>query len=308
METSRTKFEEFITRLAGDADLEFSPQWLRIGQQQTTRESVIDGFIAQDSFKIAVETKLTPHFATGQLERHLSIFAREDHRLLLLLAPTVPDVSNELLAFRSLAQQKRVSVLMTTFERIIEVMRAILAPSDEEMSALLDDFEAFCAESDYRLLPNDRFMMFTPPCGPSHIDNESLRLYYCPSERPFRRAQYLGIYANKRVRAIGKISKVTDCEIDLDTSEVIVINGIDLTELEKHRILDAARLAPSHGWDIRTGHRFYLCDDWQSTNYRKISPGGIPGARMLDLRKPFPRGLPSTLADIGQGLAEASLT
>ena len=29
MEASRIKFEEFITRLAGDADLEFSPQWLR---------------------------------------------------------------------------------------------------------------------------------------------------------------------------------------------------------------------------------------------------------------------------------------
>ena len=39
MKASRTKFEEFITRLAGDADLEFSPQWLRIGQQQSTRES-----------------------------------------------------------------------------------------------------------------------------------------------------------------------------------------------------------------------------------------------------------------------------
>ena len=36
----------------------------------------------------------------------------------------------------------RVSVLVTTFERIIEVMRALLSPNDEEMNDLVDDFEA----------------------------------------------------------------------------------------------------------------------------------------------------------------------
>jgi hypothetical protein len=137
MEASRTKFEEFITRLAGDADLEFSPQWLRIGQQQRTRGSVVDGYIAQDSFKIAVETKLTPQFAVGQLERHLEIFSREDHRLLLLLAPTPPIGNEELTEFRDRAQQVRVSILITTFERIIEVMHTVLSPNDEEMNALL---------------------------------------------------------------------------------------------------------------------------------------------------------------------------
>jgi hypothetical protein len=308
MEASRTKFEEFITRLAGDADLEFSPQWLRIGQQQSTRGSVVDGFIAQDSFKIAVETKLTPQFAIGQLERHLEIFSREDHRLLLLLAPTLPIGTDELMTFRGRAQQKRVSVLITTFERIIEVMRVVLSPNDEEMNALLDDFEAFCDESEYRLLPNDRFMMFTPPCGPSHPDNERLQLYYCPSERPFRRAQYLGIYANKTVRNIGKISKVADCEIDLAVSEVRILNDVLLTGAEKARVIEAARLAPTHEWDITTGHRFYLCDEWQTTNYRKASPGGIPGARMLDLRKPFPQGLPATLSEIAHGLLEVFWT
>ncbi|HEX4022745.1 MAG TPA: hypothetical protein VHX63_16490 [Acidobacteriaceae bacterium] len=61
MEASGTKFEEFLTPLAGDADLELSPQWLRTGQQQSTCGSALDGYIAQDSFKIAVETKRTPH-------------------------------------------------------------------------------------------------------------------------------------------------------------------------------------------------------------------------------------------------------
>jgi hypothetical protein len=306
MEASRTKFEEFITSLAGDADLEFSPQWLRIGQQHGTRESVVDGYIAQDSFKIAVETKLTPQFAVSQLERHLEIFSREDHRLLLLLAPTLPVETTELKEFRSRAQQKRVSILATTFERIIEVMRSVLSPNDEEMNALLEDFATFCDESEYRLLPNDRFMMFTPPCGSSRPDNEQFHLYYCPLDRPFRRAQYLGIYANKKVGAIGKIAKVVDCKIDLDASEVTILNNVLLTDSEKTRVIEAARLAKTHEWDITPGQRFYLCDEWHSTNYRKASSGGILGARMLDLRSVFPKVMPATLSEIAHGLSEAS--
>ena len=176
------------------------------------------------------------------------------------------------------------------------------------MNELVDDFELFCDESEHRLLPNDRFMMFTPPCGPSHLENERFRLYYCPSDRPHRRAQYLGIYANKTVRAIGRVAKVIDCEIDLRASEVRTEGNTLLTESEEKRILEAARLAPSHGWNITSGHRFYLCDEWAASSYRKITPGGIPGARMLDLRKAFPRGIPSNLAEIAQDLSLATWT
>ena len=45
----------------------------------------MDGFIAQDSIKIAVETKLTDTFDPVQLENHLAIFRAEQHKLLILL-------------------------------------------------------------------------------------------------------------------------------------------------------------------------------------------------------------------------------
>ena len=125
METSRSKFESFITQLAGDADVDFSKGWLRIGQQHAGSGCVVDGFIAQSSFKIAVETKLSPQFSFEQLERHLTVFSQEDLRLLLLLAPTLPRETQELRDFRSQAQQRGVNILLTTFERIIEVVRAV---------------------------------------------------------------------------------------------------------------------------------------------------------------------------------------
>lgn len=66
-----------------------------------------------------------PQFAIRQLERHLEIFSREDHRLLLLLAPAALLETRELTEFRDRA------------------MRAVLSLNDEGMSALLDDFEGF---------------------------------------------------------------------------------------------------------------------------------------------------------------------
>jgi hypothetical protein len=86
------------------------------------------------------------------------------------------------------------------------------------------------------------------------------------------------------------------------------LNNVSLTDPEKARVMEAARLAPIHEWNVTTGHRFYLCDEWQTTNYRQTSPGGIKGARMLDLRKPFPQGLPATLSEIAYGLLEESWT
>lgn len=303
MEASRTTFELFLTRLAGDSEIEFSPQWLRIGQQHSIGSAVVDGFIAQDSFKIAVETKLAPLFSVAQLARHLNVFEQEDHRLLLLLAPSRASETADLREFIVVARKQRVAVMITTFERVIEVMRSVLSSTDDEMNDLLDDFEAFCAESDYRLLPNDRFMMFTPPCGPSHLENERFRLYYCPADRPIRRAHFLGIYTNRAVRAVGRISKILECVINIQAGQVHSIDDTRLTQEERERVLAAAKLAPNHGWNISTGHRFYLCDEWQSTNFLKESPGGIMGARMIDLRK-VSRGLPlpETLAGIAQML------
>jgi len=305
MDFSRSRFEDFLTQLAGEAELDFAPQWLRIGQQEKTLNSVVDGFIAQDSFKIAVETKLEPVFRFDQLSHHLDAFADEDHRLLMLLAPSRPaDASVE--EFRAAAKKRRVEVLVTTFEQLIKVYKSVLTDRDQAMQELLSDFEDFCRESDRPLLPSDAYMMFTPPCGPSHKDNEALRLYYCPSDRPLRRAHFLGIYANKKVRAIGRVHKVADCTIDLTARAVSTQGNESLTEDERERIVRAAVLAPSHGWDITHGHRFYLCDDWAETDYRKSSSGGIMGHRMLDLREVFPSQLPADIHDVASGLSRAT--
>jgi hypothetical protein len=121
---------------------------------------------------------------------------------------------------------------------------------DEEMLALVSDYEAFC--SDMSLLPKDEYTVFVPPCGQSFEENEEFRLYYCPATWTRRNAKYLGIYKDKRVRAIGQIVKVVACNVNLDANTATILpNGAEtLTAEEEQRILGASRKAQKRGWDI----------------------------------------------------------
>ena len=284
-EFSRLKFEDFIEKMCAENNVEFAPQWLRFGQQVGTGISVVDGFIAQESVKVAIETKMVGSFSPNQLERHLGVFSGEQHKLLILLSPSLDEAATvQLGSAQELAKQKGIHLLHTSFQEVIRRIREQLSEHDEEMIVLVDDFEDFC--SDTGLLPNDEYLLFAPPCGPSFIDNEQFRLYYCPAERSRRKAKYLGIYAGKQIRSIGRISKVVTCSIDETKGSVTVVDqAIALDDDEKMRILGATLKAPSHGWNITSGHKFYMFDEWATTSFSKVSHGGIMGHRYFDLRE-----------------------
>jgi hypothetical protein len=138
---------------------------------------------------------------------------------------------------------------------------------------------SFC--SDLGLLPRDQYTLFVPPSGQSFEANERFRLYYCPATWSRRKAKYLGTYAQKTVRTIGQIVKRVVCAVDLGAGTVTAADGqaTTLTPEEQERILGATKEARARDWDLTTGHRFYLCDIFQATDFRKTSRGGIMGHR-----------------------------
>jgi hypothetical protein len=283
-EYSRFKFEKFMEMLCADQDFQLASSWLRFQQQKGTGKSVVDGFIAQDSVKIAVETKLTESFDPVQLENHLAVFGVEQHKLLILLTPFLGTISGQQLAsVRERARPLNIQVVHTSFEDIVEKTQKCLSPHDEEMAALVEDFEAFCSE--IGLLPRDDYTLFVPPCGQSFEDNEEFCLYYCPLPWNRRNARYLGVYKDKRVRSIGRITKVVACNVDLTAGRVTAVpNGTDtLTQDEERRIIAATQKGQSRGWDLTSGYKFFLCDAMEETAFRKTSPGGIMGHRYFDL-------------------------
>jgi hypothetical protein len=301
-EFSRLKFERVIEKLCEEGDAEFSPQWLQFSQQVKASTSVIDGFIAQESVKIAVETKRHGAFSVDQMERHLELFSNEQNKLLILLSPTLDSVAEEQFRLCKIAAEKRgIEVVHTSFESLIKFTKDQLSDFDEEMVALLEDFELFCSE--LGLLPTDEYKLFVPPCRHSRADNEEFHLYYCPADRPVRKAKYLGIYADRCIWAIGRISKILVCSVDLSTRSVAVIGSkTSLTEKEQSRILGATERATDHKWNIALGHRFYLCDEWEPTEFRKSTHGGIMGHRLIDLREVLGTSIPKNTGEIAKDL------
>jgi hypothetical protein len=304
-EYSRYKFENFMEKLCGDQDVQLASSWLRFQQQKGTGKSIVDGFIAQDSVKIGVETKLNAGFDEAQLENHLAMFGGEQHKLLLLLSPSGDDISAQQLAsVREQASPKNIQILHTSFEDIVKKANECLSPHDEEMLALVEDFEDFCSGSD--LLPRDRCTLFVPPCGQSFEDNKAYRLYYCPAAWSRRNARYLGIYNKKSVQLIGRIAKVVTCEVDLEGRSVTVLpsSKSGVTPEEEKRIVEATEKGEERGWDVSYEHKFFLCDEMKETDFRKTSPGGIPGHRYFDLEEVLGGTLPTALDNLANKLRE----
>lgn len=174
--------------LCAEQEIQLATSWLHFRQQKGTGKSVLDGCIAQDSIKIAVETKLIDEFDLAQLENHLAVFGAEQHKLLILLSPSSDAISDSQLApIRTHAMTLNIQILETSFEAIVEKARSCLSEHDEEMLALVDDYESFC--SDMELLPRDKYTIFVPPCSQSFQENVEFALYYCPATWTRRKAR-----------------------------------------------------------------------------------------------------------------------
>lgn len=281
-EFNLSKFRRFLQELLKELDDESADIASHLGvlfaQQIRGKESIPDGVFRQESVKVIVETKTDTSFSHDQIRRHLNGLKEEKNGLLILLSPTGEQIPNVELTLDDKP------LLSTTFENIITCAQGCLAPHDEEMKSVVDDFEAFCSKE--RLLPMDNFTLLVVPCGHNYKENLSNHLYYCPAERSHNRnARYLGIYADKLIRGIGEIKKRVKCTVDLEAGRVIT-DDLDTDDLEKYerRILNAAQAAKNRGCDISHDHKFYICDEIVPTDFKKTSAYGIQGHRYLDLR------------------------
>lgn len=257
--------------------------------QQRTHEggSIPDAVIEQKSFKLVVEAKRNTEARLDQLKKHLNAFEDEETKILVLLTPTEqPDDFKEALREQvkkfnlDMADRGReVTEICTTFEEVINSFDGTLADHDHEMRALLEDYEEYCYEE--TLLPRMGSWMRAVPCGKTIDDNRDLGLYYQPVTRSSRGHEYLGIYKDKRVQYIGRIGKKVSADL---VDEEIVREDLDLTSEEKERIRHAITNAhDAYGYDIATGYKFYLVEEFHETSYEKVSPGGLMGQRYFDL-------------------------
>lgn len=284
---STLHFETFLANLL---ETDAPEVGVRFTQQEAgSRKSVPDGLLEQTSFKVVVETKLHSEPEQEQLVRHLESFGSEHRQVLLVLTPTRPSTNfRERLAtvVRDYNDERglRIAPVFTTFGQVVHGYRDALAAHDYEMHDVLADYEDFCATFDKgQLLPREDYTMRAVPCGKTLEDNYDLRVYYQPVGRSYRGHKYIGLYKEKRVQYVGEIEAVVAADLTEDGPRV-ADGAADLTPEQRDRIEKVAlRAGERHGWDIASGHRFFLVKEFYSTKFRKGSPGGMMAHRYFDL-------------------------
>lgn len=306
---SPLKFKKFL-----DALLEFDVEvGVNFTQQEKNFNSIPDGIITQESFKIVIETKLHNGFGTKQLENHLSSFKNEKKSILIALS-NIPMDSSQLKDVRlrvsnfNDVNKKNILLIPTTFQQVISIFREELSDYDIELNDIIDDYEEFCNNTG--LLPKDFPRMLIVPCGSTINDNIEFKMYYDPACRSFSRATHIGIYKDKTVKAIGKISNVVTADYDEEKDELVIIHqDSETSQNQKERIrLMILRAKENLGWSIAKGHKFFCFEDMEITNYRKISPGGIMGKRYENIESKTGLGKNATTLEFSEALNNLTWT
>jgi len=283
---SPLRFKEFINQL-----FENEPE-INVGLniiQQTSKskgKSIPDGFIAQESFSIIVETKLYKNYSEKQLLNHLKSFKKEKTQVLLLLSPHHPKndfsevISEDILRFNKM-NNLCVVYRSITFEEIIKAFNEVLLSNDFEMHDVIEDYADFCDEEN--LLPAGKYRLRVVPCGITLDSNLEFNMYYAPADRGYRDFDYLGIYKSKKVQAIGKMQKIVN--VDIAKGKFTKVMGI-VSDEEKKRIRNMIVMAQKNYNHCRDEEvvSFFLVDRFYITNLKKTTSGGLFGQKYLDLR------------------------
>lgn len=260
--------------------------------QEKSKNSIPDATITQEGFKIVVETKMTDWFNSDQLMNHLESFGEEKNKVLITLS-SEPMEKNKLESFKNKLEKYNednkkmnkypVIHINTTFELMANAIGEVIDERDYEMQEVLEDYLNYCYTDG--LIPVDDSWKYLRMqlAGVTFDFNIASNVYYDKSERGFRAHDFIGLYKQKSIKAIGKVcARITAIE----TSNGIEYNAEfgELTDERKKIIQDAILDGDSHGYDLRTiEHRYFFVEKFYKTDFKKISPGGCMGSRIFDL-------------------------
>ena len=284
------RFRDFISELLGNIP-DFIPG-IQFSQQIRKKGSVPDGSIHQTGFRILIETKLYNQYSKKQLFEHLGAFEQEEVKILLLLDPEMPDdalwsqLEQHLKDYND-KNNTNVLVVAVTFEKLILHFREVISDFDFEMQNIIDDYEAYCMEE--QLLPTGPFKIRAVPCGRTLNQNLKYNIYYAPRERGYQKHNYIALYKDKAVRAIGKIQNIVAADYDYATGK-LQLNEMQAPVLPEQEqaissiILDTRN---NYTWDISNDHEFFLVEKFHLTEFKKKTKYPLQGPRYFDLREFF---------------------
>lgn len=151
------------------------------------------------------------------------------------------------------------------------------------MQEVLDDYLNYCY-NDGLITVSDAWKYMRMQLAGTTFDF-CLRenVYYETAEHGFRAHDYLGLYKNKSVRAIGKvIARIIAHETEEGVKYKVEYG--DLTNERKELIRLAMEDGDLHGYDIRKNEmRYFFVDKFYKTDFKKVTPRAPMGTRIFDL-------------------------
>ena len=272
---SPLKASRFLTDLTGEP-IEIG---IEINQQVRGDKAVPDGLVIQRSFKVLIEAKVDASLNIEQLIGHSKTFS-EEHQKILLLLTREPLEDHKISEIKGRIPGIKFSSI--TYKKICEVSKTLFEKYEEEMRALVDDYEEYC--NDTGLFDQSKQLMRIVPCGDTLEINKKYGIHFYPSDRGYTKHQFVGIYKDKTVSAIWKIDSIFDVEYEGDYLNKTCIEGQETDDYDDNLIAIIKSVEEKLSWDITKGHRFF-CGKPVETNYKKSSSGGIQGARFMNLQK-----------------------
>lgn len=255
--------------------------------QEKSSESVPDATIKQEGFKLVVETKMFDWFHPDQLERHLKAFNDEKNKVLITLAPEYMEKEKKAEFDKLLSEYNKklpypIIHINTTFEELAEAFRSVIDDRDHEMQDVLEDYLNYCYNDGLIPVSDSWKWLRVQLAGKTFDFNISSNLYYDDIERGFRPHDYLGLYKEKSVKAIGKITDIIT--VTKDNNDEISYNAEQgsVSDEKKQSIADAIADGKRYGYTF-DATRFFFVEKFIETDYKKITSRAPMGSRVFDL-------------------------
>lgn len=263
---SSDKFYLFLKSICvPNSTWDFNPG-LSFNLQESAPKSRLDAVIVQQSFKVAVETKLSDWFYEDQIQRHLDVFGEEQYKVLMTLAP-VHMANDKMQAIaRAIAKHKEdkgydlpIIHVNITFEEIAAACHNVLDDRDYEMLDIVEDYLDYCYHDGLIAGADSWKFMRMQLAGATFDFNMKQGVYYDGAKRGFRPHDYLGLYKNKSVRAVGKIVAMIVADASNPNDVKYTVEKGDLTNERKTKIALAIKDAKQYGYNLRkVPQRYFL--------------------------------------------------
>ena len=255
--------------------------------QEKSEESVPDATITQEGFKIVVETKMSDWFHSDQLLRHLKSFKEERNKVLITIAPELMAKDKKAKFEEQLREYNEnhdypVIHINTTFELLADAVQGVIDDRDYEMQDVLDDYLNYCYNDSLILVPDSWKWMRVQLAGTTFDFNIRQKLYYDDIDRGFRAHDYLGLYKEKSVRAIGRITDIITDVLEEDGEITYSVEKGEIDDNKKRDIAIAIEDGKNYGYSL-TKTRFFFVDKFYETDFRKTTPRAPMGSRVFDL-------------------------